>query len=80
MVLRVFQTKVLILNSSNDLPKNEIKRFFIYHFIKFYEGKYYLEFRKSDLEGLLRKKGIEIKAELPALLGAAKILKGIKMK
>jgi hypothetical protein len=33
---------------------------------------------KSKLETLLRKTDIEIKEELPVLLGAGKILKGIR--
>lgn len=30
------------------LPENKIGRFLIYHFVKLYEGKYYIEFIKSE--------------------------------
>lgn len=60
------------------LPKGKISRFLIYHLIKLYEGEYYLKFIKSDLEVLLRKSGIEIKEELSVLLGAGRIIKGVK--
>ena len=62
-----------------SLPENRVGGFLIYHFVKLYEGKYYLEFIKSNLEALLRNSGIEINEELPVLLGAGRILKGIGM-
>ena len=77
---RVTKTKGIIVIIDYALPKkNKMSRFLIYHFIDLYEGKYYSTFIKSDFEALLRKTGIEIKEELPVLLGAGKILKGIKM-
>ncbi len=78
-MVRVTKTKGMIVIVDYALPKSKISRFLIYHSVKFYEGRYYSEFIKSDLETLLRKTGIEIKEELPVLLGAGKILKGIKM-
>jgi demethylmenaquinone methyltransferase/2-methoxy-6-polyprenyl-1,4-benzoquinol methylase len=59
------------------LPENRVRRFLIYHFVKLYEGKYYIEFIKSEFELLLGKSGIEITEKLPVLLGAGRILKGI---
>jgi len=61
-----------------SLPKNKINRWLIYHFAKSYESKYYPEFIKFDYRELLEKAGIEIREELSILLGAGKILKGIK--
>ncbi|MEW6456727.1 MAG: hypothetical protein AB1410_08470 [Acidobacteriota bacterium] len=61
------------------LPKNKVGRFLVCHFVKLYEGEYYSKFIKSGLEALLRKSKIEIKEELPVLLGIGKILKGIKI-
>jgi len=78
-MVRVTKTKSMIVIVDYALPKSKIRRFLIYHFIELYEGKYYSNFIKSDLEALLTKTGIEIKEELPALLGAGKILKGIKI-
>jgi demethylmenaquinone methyltransferase/2-methoxy-6-polyprenyl-1,4-benzoquinol methylase len=76
---RVTKTKGTIVIVDYSLPKNRIGRFLIYHFINLYEGKYYSKFIKSDLEALLKGTGIEIKEELPVLLGAGKILKGMKI-
>ncbi len=78
-MVRVTKTKGMMVIVDYALPKRKIARFLIYHSVKFYEGKYYSEFIKSDLKTLLRKKGIEIKEELQVLLGAGKILKGIKI-
>jgi len=79
-MVRITKTKGMIVIIDYALPKkNKARRFLIYHFINLYEGKYYSAFIKSDLETLLRKTGIEIKEELPVLLGAGKILKGIKI-
>jgi len=79
-MVRVTKTKGMIVIIDYALPKkNKMSRFLIYHFIDLYEGKYYSTFIKSDFEASLRKTGIEIKEELPVLLGAGKILKGIKM-
>ncbi len=77
-MVRVTKTKGMTVIVDYALPKNRIGRFLIYHFVNVYEGKYYSEFIKSDFETLLAKTGIEIKEELPVLLGAGKILKGIK--
>jgi len=78
-MVRVTKTKGMIVMVDYALPKENISRFLIYHFVNLYEGKYYSSFIKSDLYELLRRTGIEIKQELPVLLGAGKILKGIKM-
>lgn len=73
---RVTKTKGMIVIVDYALPKKKFGKFLIYHFINLYEGKYYPNFIKSDLEALLEKTGIEIKEELPVLFGAGKILKG----
>jgi demethylmenaquinone methyltransferase/2-methoxy-6-polyprenyl-1,4-benzoquinol methylase len=78
-MVRVTKIKGMIVIIDYALPKNKVGRFLIYHFVKAYEGKYYSRFIKSDLQALLRKTGTEIKEELPVLLGAGKIWKGIKM-
>jgi len=78
-MVRVTKTKGMIVMVDYALPKENISRFLIYHFVNLYEGKYYSNFIKSDLEASLRKTGVEIKKELPVMLGAGKILKGIKI-
>ncbi len=77
-MVRVTKPKGMVVIVDYGLPENKFGKFLIYHFVNLYEGKYYSAFIKSDLEALLRKTGIEIKEELPVLLGAGKILKGIK--
>jgi ubiquinone/menaquinone biosynthesis C-methylase UbiE len=77
-MVRVTKPKGTIVIVDYALPKNKISRFLIYNIVKLYEP-YYSEFIKSDLEALLKKSGIEIKEELPVMLGAGRILKGIIM-
>lgn len=60
------------------LPRNRIVRYLAHHLMKSHETKYYPESVKSDLEALLRKSGIETKDELPMVLGAGRLLKGIR--
>ena len=76
---RVTKLKGTIVIVDYALPKNKIGRFLIYRFVKLYEGEHYSKFIKSDFEALLRKSGIEIKGELLVLLGAGRILKGIRV-
>jgi len=77
---RVTKLKGAIIIVDYALPKNRIGKYLIYHFVKSYESRYYPEFIKSDLEAFLRKSEIEIEKEVPVLLGAGRILKGIKAK
>lgn len=77
-MVRVTKPNGMIVVIDYALPKNRLGRFLIYHLINLYEGEYYAKFIKSDLEGLLKKTGIEVKAELVVLLGAVRLLKGIK--
>ncbi|MFZ2411077.1 MAG: methyltransferase domain-containing protein [Candidatus Methanoperedens sp.] len=79
-MVRVTKPKGITVIVDYALPENRISRFLIYHFVKIYEKEYYSKFIKSDLEALLRKSGIEIKEELPVLLGTGRIIKGIRMK
>lgn len=60
------------------LPENGLGRWLIYHLVRLYEGEYYRGFIHSDLKALLAKTGITITDELPVLLGAGRIWKGIK--
>lgn len=79
-MVRVTKPEGIIVIADYALPKNNIGRFLIYHFVKSYESRYYPEFIKSDLEAFLRKSEIEIEKEVPVLLGAGRILKVIKAK
>ena len=79
-MVRVTKPSGLIMVVDYGLPENRIRRFFIYHLIRLYEGKYYLEFIKLNLRAFLGKSGVKIIGELPVLLGAGRILKGINLK
>jgi ubiquinone/menaquinone biosynthesis C-methylase UbiE len=57
------------------LPINKVGRYFVYHFVKSYESKYYPGFIKSDLGMLLGKLKIKVKDELRLFLGAIRIIK-----
>ncbi|MBI3931154.1 MAG: methyltransferase domain-containing protein [Chloroflexi bacterium] len=78
-MVRATKLKGTIMIVDYALPKNKIGRFLIYRFVKLYEGEHYSKFIKSDFEALLRKSGIKIKGELLVLLGAGRILKGIRV-
>ncbi len=78
-MVRVTRRDGMVVIVDYALPEKKIRRFLIYQFVKLYEGKYYIEFIKSEFEALLRKSGIEIMEKLPILLGAGRILKGISI-
>lgn len=78
-IVRVTSPKGMIALVDYALPKNKIGRFLIYHLVRLYEGKYYVQFIESDFKALLKKAKIEIKEEVPVLIGGGRILKGIKV-
>ncbi len=75
-MVRVTREDGLIMVSDYSLPRAKVLRFLVYHLVRLYEGNLYARFIKSDFEAVLRKSGIEVKEELPLLLGAARIMKG----
>lgn len=77
-MVRVTKRKGVIVIVDYALPANNIGKFFIYPVVKSYESKYYPEFVNSNFSDLLRKLGIRIEKEQSVLLGAGRILKGIK--
>ena len=79
-MVRVTKQKGTITIVDYALPINKICGYLVYHFVKFYESKYYPKFIKSDLEALLKKYKIEIKKEISIIWGCGKILRGINEK
>lgn len=75
---RVTKPGGIVVVVDYGLPKNRVVRFLAYNFIRLWE-KYYPEFIKSDLEAMLRESGIEVKEEISVLLGAGRIVKGVKV-
>ena len=78
-MVRVTKPKGTIVIVDYSLPRNKIGKYLIYHIVKSYETRYYPEFIKSDLKAPLRKLEINIEKELSVLLGAGRMLKGIRM-
>ncbi len=78
-IARVTKPVGMIIIVDYALPMNKIGKFLIYHFVSLYEREYYSRFIKSDFEALLKKSGIDIKEELRVLLGAGRVLKGIRV-
>ena len=78
-MVRVTKPNGMIVIVDYALPKGKISRFLIYHIVSLYERGSYSKFIKSDLEALLKKSGIGIKEKITVLLGAGRILKGIKI-
>jgi SAM-dependent methyltransferase len=59
-------------------PRNRVGRFLVLRFVSLYEGKYYQGFIRGDLRALLGSAGIEAREERRAVLGAARIVKGVR--
>jgi demethylmenaquinone methyltransferase/2-methoxy-6-polyprenyl-1,4-benzoquinol methylase len=76
-VVRVTKPHGTIVVVDYSLPKNKILRQLVFNIIKLYE-LYYPEFIRSDLKRLLKNSGIQVSEEHSVLLGAARIIKGIK--
>ncbi len=74
---RVTKPAGMILIADYSLPRNKIGRYLVYNVVRLYEGKMYRDFIKSDVKALLSEAGIEVKEELPVVLGAGRVLKGI---
>ena len=77
-MVRVTKPGGTILIVDYGLPKNRLGRWLIYRLVGLYEASYYTEFIQSDLQGLLWQTGIEVTQERSVLLGAARIIKGLK--
>ena len=77
-MVRVTRPNGKIVIIDYGLPKRWIGRFLVYRFVRFWEGQYYVKYIRYNLEELVTKSGIDIKERLPALLGAARIITGVK--
>lgn len=77
-MIRVTKKEGMVAVVDYALPADKIGRYFVYHLIKSYESRYYPEFVKSEIRTLLKRLGIEIKKEHAVLLGAGRIIKGVK--
>jgi demethylmenaquinone methyltransferase/2-methoxy-6-polyprenyl-1,4-benzoquinol methylase len=77
-IVRVTRAEGTIVIIDYSLPGNKVGKSLIYHLVKLYEGKFYVEFIHSDLRGLLSKSGIKVTEERSVLIGVARILKGAR--
>jgi ubiquinone/menaquinone biosynthesis C-methylase UbiE len=60
------------------LPRNRAWRWLVYHVVKLYERDHYADFVHADLAPLLARFGISIRGEHRALLGAARVVIGVR--
>jgi len=77
-MVRVTKPDGVIIIVDYDLPHNKISRVLIYRLITLYESEYYKQFIDSDLDSLLHKTGIRVIERVSVLLGAVRILKGMR--
>jgi demethylmenaquinone methyltransferase/2-methoxy-6-polyprenyl-1,4-benzoquinol methylase len=75
---RVTKAGGMVMAVDYALPENKLMKWAAYNFIKSYESKYYPEFIKNNFPALLQKHGIKIEDERGVLIGAGRIIKGIK--
>lgn len=75
-LVRVTKSEGTIVIVDFALPKNKIRRFFIYNFVKLFEGEHYVKYIKNDLNLSIQKANIAITREIPILWGGARIIKG----
>ena len=78
-MVRVTMPDGVIIISDYGLPGNRLWRFFVYHFVKAYEGNYYPEFAKSDITAFIRQAGISIQIIQAAACHIGVIIKGQKI-
>ena len=79
-MVRVTKPGGTVMAVDYGLPKNKSIRWAAYNFIKLYESKYYPGFIKNNFHALLEKHGVKIEAERGVMLGAGRIIKGVKGK
>ena len=77
---RVTRPRGVIVIVDYALPKNRLGAWLVYQLVGLYEADYYRAFIHSELNTLLAEAGIKVAADVPVLLGAGRILKGMKAK
>lgn len=75
-MIRVLRPGGTFLAVDYALPRNAIAAQIVYQFVRLYERDQYEEFIRSDLPALLRAAGVRVAEDRPALLGAARIMRG----
>jgi demethylmenaquinone methyltransferase/2-methoxy-6-polyprenyl-1,4-benzoquinol methylase len=68
--------KVVVVDYA--LPRNRVWRWLVYQVVKLYERDQYVDFVHADLGSLLARSGISIHGEHRALLGAARVVIGVR--
>ena len=74
-LVRVTKPHGKIIMVDYALPKEEIKRFLFYHFVRFYESKYFPEFIKTNLQEMIHGTGLKFNASCEYAFGCVKIWK-----
>ena len=60
------------------LPRNRVWRWLVYHAVKLYERDHFADFVHQDLAALLARSKISICIEYRVLLGAARVVIGVR--
>ncbi|MCK4223739.1 MAG: methyltransferase domain-containing protein [candidate division Zixibacteria bacterium] len=67
------QGKIIIVDYAS--PKGKIRNFLFYHFVRLYESKYFPEFIKADLSGVIDGIGLKLRGFCEWAFGCVKIWK-----
>lgn len=79
-MVRVTRLAGIIVFIDYARPESKIWSYLVYHFIRYWESKFYSQFVNYKLEALIEKLGIKVKEMVPVVAGAGKIYKGINQK
>lgn len=77
---RVTSPGGIVIIVDYSLPENKLFAFFIYHFVKFYESKYYPDFVKVELDQFIKGFGLDVIESRLVLGGSIKIRKCLNRK
>ncbi len=79
-MVRVTARGGIVMIVEYAIPSANVWHSFLLRLARWGEGEYFAEFIASDFRGLLNRTGIQIEREVPALMGVARITRGINTK
>jgi demethylmenaquinone methyltransferase/2-methoxy-6-polyprenyl-1,4-benzoquinol methylase len=75
---RVTRSQGTLVIVDYGLPENRVGRWLAYHLIKAYEGQYFVDFIRSNLDDLVRAAGLVVTERHTGLLGTARAIVAVK--
>ena len=75
---RVTRNQGTLVIVDYGLPENRVGRWLVYHLIKAYEGQYFVDFIRTNLDDLLRAAGLVVTKRHTGLLGVARAIVAVK--